>query len=365
MGFDLSRRALVGASATVGLAAAGPRVLAAATTGPRFTLEPRPTRVFKTKDHSHESTESWIFSLAVQTATDVALTPAVLMVELLKAGAVLRLEAHSAEGFAPLTYHSGFPPKLADGRDPPSPVHWPFVVRLRETVPVTMGVDAMRIRVEAADPAGARGMAEITIPIETYVQKTALLFPFAGKGIVLQAGATNGGHRNRSGMFAIDAMGLDDAAWGVQRGDGKKNTDYPGFGRTLIAPADGVVVHARGDRPDQPVGDESNPDYFADEFKPQGGGDPGNHVVIDHGNGEFSMIAHFQAGSLLVKEGTRVKQGQTLGRLGHSGDTTAPHVHYQLQAGPDWQNADALPVRFVNVDQEFLDRGTYFEAKAG
>ncbi len=143
---------------------------------------------------------------------------------------------------------------MADGRDPPSTAFWPFIVRLRETVPVAMGIDAMLIRIEAEDVSGARGSAKLTLPIETYVQKTALIFPFAGKGIILQAGATNGGHRNRSGLYALDAMGLDDAAWGVQRGDGKANTDYPGFGRTLIAPADGVVVHARADQRIGPAG---------------------------------------------------------------------------------------------------------------
>jgi len=362
MAFDLSRRALMRTSAAAGMALAAPRVMAAA---PVLTLEPRPTRVFKTRDHSHENTESWIFSLMVQTAASVALTPATMTVELLKDGAVVRRTEYPAAWFAPMTYHTAFPPLLADGRVSPTPIFWPFVIRLRETVPGTLGVDAMRIHVEAGDAGGALGTAVVRIPIETYVQKTALIFPFAGKGIVLQGGATNGGHRNRSGMFALDAMGLDDTAWGVQRGDGKANTDYPGFGRTLIAPADGVVVHARSDRPDQPVGDASNPDFYAPEFKALGGGDPGNHLVIDHGNGEFSMIAHFMAGSMRVHEGARVRQGEALGKLGHSGDTNAPHVHYQLQAGPDWQNADGLPVRFTNVDQDFLDRGTYFEAKAG
>jgi len=365
MGFDLSRRALVGASAVTGMALAAPRAVAAMDGGPLFALVPRPTHIFRTKDHSHENTESWIFSLAVQTLAPVALTPAALRVDLLKAGKVMRRTEYPADGFGPMTYHTGFPPLLADGGTSPTPIFWPFAIRLRDTVPAALGVDAVQVHVEATDAGGVRGWSDIVLPLETYVQKTALVFPFAGKGIVLQGGATNGGHRNRSGAFALDAMGLDDAAWGVQRGDGKANTDYPGFGRTLIAPADGVVVHARSDRPDQPVGDASNPDYFAEEFKAQGGGDPGNHVVIDHGNGEFSMIAHFMAGSLRVKAGARVRQGEALGKLGHSGDTNAPHVHYQLQAGPDWQNADALPVHFSNVDQAFLDRGTYFEARAG
>jgi murein DD-endopeptidase MepM/ murein hydrolase activator NlpD len=128
-----------------------------------------------------------------------------------------------------------------------------------------------------------------------------------------------------------------------------------------MAPADGRIVRARSDRPDQPVADVSDPHYYAPEYP--NGGDPGNHLIIDHGNGEFSMMAHFQAGSMLVGIGDQVRQRQVLGKLGHSGDTSGPHLHYQLQAGPDWEFADALPFRFGNVDEPFLDRGTYFEAR--
>ncbi len=359
----VSRRGMMAATAAAGVAAAMP--LGAHATlggGAVFALVPRPTRVFKTADRSHENTESWIFSLAVQTASAAPLTPAAMRIELLKGAQVVRTAAYPAAGLAPLTYRSGLPPTLADGSAPPVPVFWPFLIRLRHTEPVGLGVDGMRIAVDAADAAGRRHSSTRVVPIETYQQKTALIFPFRGKAIVLQGGASNGGHRNRSGAFALDAMGLDDA-WSVEApGDGKKNTDYPGFGRTLIAPAAGTIVRATADRPDQPVGDESNPDFFAPQYKKLGGGDPGNHVVIDHGNGEFSMIAHFQAGSLMAKVGDAVAQGQVLGKLGHSGDTNAPHVHYQLQAGPDIVNSDGLPCRFGNVDQAILDRGTYFEA---
>jgi murein DD-endopeptidase MepM/ murein hydrolase activator NlpD len=120
-------------------------------------------------------------------------------------------------------------------------------------------------------------------------------------------------------------------------------------------------VHARNDRPDQPDANASDPRYFAPEF--QNGGDVGNHVVIDHGNSEFSMIAHFQAGSVLVRASDHVRQGEPIGKLGASGEATGPHVHYQLQAGPDWQYADGLPCTFHNVDQPALVRGVYFEAQ--
>jgi hypothetical protein len=354
----ISRRGALGASAVALALSSG---AAGAAGAPAFDLALRPTRVFKAADRSHEDTESWIFSLLVQSPTPARLTPSAMSIELISAGRLVRSSSYPATGFEPLTYRTGLPARLADGSTPQPPFFWPFVVRLRFTEPRKLRVDAMRIEVEAADEAGLRSRSSITVPVQVYAQKTALVFPFRGKGIVLQGGAANGGHRNRSGAFAIDAMGLDEA-WSVQApGDGKQNTDYPGFGRELIAPAAGVVVRARSDRPDQPVGDESDAEFYAPEYP--NGGDPGNHLVIDHGSGEFSMMAHFQAGSMLVKTGDHVAERQVLGRLGHSGDTNAPHLHYQLQSGPDWEYADALPCRFTNVAEPVLDRGTYFEAR--
>ena len=363
-----TRRQFIGA-AVIASAAPMAAVPSGATARPRHSgpiqgvLVLRPTRVFKVRDRSHENTESWIVSIAVQTPGPATLEPLALEVELSKDDRLLRRAQYGAEAFKAMTYRSGFAPKLPDGREPAEPMHWPLFIRLRHTEPLAFGTNRMTVAATLKDERGRTIRARVAIPIETYVQQTALVFPFRGKGIVLQAGAANGGHRNRSGQFAIDVMGTD-AAWSVcADGDGKKNDDYPGWGRDLIAPAAGIVVALRADRPDQPIGDSSDPAYFAPEFRALGGGDPGNFLVIDHGRGEFSMLAHFMAGSLRVAKGDRVEQRQVLGKLGHSGDTNSPHVHYQLQAGPDWENADALPFRFANVRDEILDRGTYFEAR--
>lgn len=215
----------------------------------------------------------------------------------------------------------------------------------------------MRVRLafDAAVP------VETDIAINTYSQRTDLIFPFRGAGVVTQGGAANGGHRNGSGQFAIDAMGLSEN-YAVQKTAAfAANTDLSGFGRELIAPGAGVIVHARGDRPDQPVPGESNEEFHVPEFR--GAGDPGNHVIIDHGNGEFSMVAHLMAGSLAVREGERVAQGQRLGALGNSGDSFAPHVHHQLQDGAEWGSASGLPHRFSNVASQRLDRGEFFMAR--
>jgi hypothetical protein len=327
-----------------------------------FTLVQLPTQVFKTADRSHENTESWIFSLMAQTGTSVKLIPNTMKVTLFRNSEILRTTSYPAEGLKPLTYQPRSRPLLPDGKVSTTPMFWPFALRIRQTEPTKLGVNVALIEVEAVEEGGRRRHhAKVMVPIETYQQKVSLIFPFRGKGIILQGGAANGGHRNRSGQFAIDAFGLDDSWSIIAPGEGKQNSDYRGWDRELVAPADGVVVGVRDDRPDQPVADTSDPKYYAPEYKD--GGDPGNYLIIDHGGSEFSMIAHFRAHSMLVKSGDHVRQGQGLGKLGHSGDTDGPHCHYQLQAGPDWENADALPCQFNNVKEPFLDRGTYFEAK--
>ena len=227
-----------------------------------------------------------------------------------------------------------------------------------DQVPLALAVDGVHYALEF-DGARGRRRLEGTIRLESYVQKTSLVFPFTGNGMITQGGAWNDGHRNRSGMFAIDAIGLDDL-YAAMAAPGDASQSAAGWERTILAPAAGTVVVARGDRPDQPLLGLSDPAYFVAEFP--AGGDPGNHVVIDHGNGEFSAIDHFRHGSLRVAVGDRVAQGQALGLLGSSGDSNTPHVHHQLQDGADWTRANALPHVYANGPGRQHDRGTIFSA---
>ncbi|MCI0452257.1 MAG: M23 family metallopeptidase [Candidatus Latescibacteria bacterium] len=75
----------------------------------------------------------------------------------------------------------------------------------------------------------------------------------------------------------------------------------------------------------------------------------GNGVVIDHGNGEFSLLAHMQPKSLRVNTGDAVKAGALLGLCGNSGNTSEPHIHYHLQGGPDLKTAAGLPAPFSSL----------------
>jgi len=56
----------------------------------------------------------------------------------------------------------------------------------------------------------------------------------------------------------------------------------------------------------------------------------GNTIVIDHGLGLFSMLAHLSAFD--VREGDRVTAGQRIGLVGATGRVTGPHLHWAVRA---------------------------------
>jgi len=57
--------------------------------------------------------------------------------------------------------------------------------------------------------------------------------------------------------------------------------------------------------------------------------DYGNRVVIDHGNGYWTLYAHLK--SIEVKDGARVSEGDTIGALGNTGNSTGPHLHFEIR----------------------------------
>lgn len=85
--------------------------------------------------------------------------------------------------------------------------------------------------------------------------------------------------------------------------------------------------------------------------------------MITHGNGEFSALLHMQPGSVTAKIGDHVTQGQVVGKLGNSGDSNMPHLHYQLMNGPVMFVADGLPFKFENLNETAFAPGTYLTPK--
>ena len=68
----------------------------------------------------------------------------------------------------------------------------------------------------------------------------------------------------------------------------------------------------------------------------------GNHLVLDLGDGVHAVFAHLRRDSLKVTVGDRVTAGQPLAECGNSGNSTEPHLHFQLMDGPDISTARGL-----------------------
>lgn len=319
-----------------------------------LALSVQPGRVFKRgTDRNALRAEHWLFNLLLRSPTQGAPAFESLVVTCRSGEQVRRTTTWTAAEAARANVLAAAPMQAPEG-------DWLVAAfRIADAMPAELAVDRVDCALQCRTPDGLRRF-ETTVRLQTYAQKTRLIFPFDGCGMITQGGAWNDGHRNRSGMFAIDAIGLTDL-YAAMVAQGDEPSAAAGWGRTIIAPAAGTVVVARNDRPGQPVLGVSDPKYFVAEFP--NGGDPGNHVVIDHGNGEFSMLAHMQQGSVRVETGARVEQGQAIGLLGNSGDTNSPHVHHQLQDGPLWTAADALPHAYENGPKQQHDRGAFFDAK--
>ncbi|WP_055701084.1 M23 family metallopeptidase [Streptomyces silaceus] len=134
-----------------------------------------------------------------------------------------------------------------------------------------------------------------------------------------------------------------------------RNQDFPAFGAPLYAVADATVVHAEdGQRDHLSRSSLIGVLYFwlIEGIGRSVGGTRrivGNHVILDLGEGTYAAYAHVRKGSLQVRAGDKVLAGQVLGQCGNSGNSTEPHVHFQLMDGPDLNTAQGIPFTWRGV----------------
>ena len=78
-------------------------------------------------------------------------------------------------------------------------------------------------------------------------------------------------------------------------------------------------------------------------------------LAFDHGKSEYSFYAHLQRGSVRVHKGDRVKAGDVVGKLGSSGNSTEPHLHFHVCDSNDPLMSAGIPVNFSNVTIQWAD----------
>lgn len=164
--------------------------------------------------------------------------------------------------------------------------------------------------------------------------------------------------------FAIDWMrlGPDGRAF---HGDAKSNSNFYSYGAEVLAVADGRVSDLRDGVPDNVgVTERSSRVVTVDSAV-------GNYVILDLGRGRFAVYAHLQPGSLKVKFGDRVNAGQPVALLGNSGNSDAPHLHFELTDGNSPMASEGIPYeleRFTQLgilsdEDAVLDNGQAWQPK--
>lgn len=175
--------------------------------------------------------------------------------------------------------------------------------------------------------------------------------PLAGDGWVVANGccSARGAHRGAvmpiSGRlrdaqrFAIDWMRID-AEGRLLHGDPASATSYLAYDQPVLAVADATVSEVLDGLEDQRPGTLPDPTTMTIANV------DGNHVILELGGGLYAFYAHLKTGSVRVRQGERVRRGQELGRVGNTGNTSAPHLHLHVMTAPSALAADGLPYVF-------------------
>ena len=150
-------------------------------------------------------------------------------------------------------------------------------------------------------------------------------------------------------QFAIDFVQLDKNGRGYT-GDRNDLKSFPYYGVPIYAASSGTVVEVVRDLPDQVPGANPKSISILDV--------PGNHVIVDIGEGRYVMYAHLAPFSPTVQVGDFIPKGYVLGKLGNSGNTDSPHLHFQLMDKPSPLGAHGLPFVFDHMYREATYAGT-------
>jgi hypothetical protein len=202
-----------------------------------------------------------------------------------------------------------------------------------------------RIGYELADSGNGR---EVSGPVLAVDRRSAVTVaaPLSGPGWLSansccdaftshRAGRTplGDGRFAKSETFAVD--------WIQLHGDqpfadnGSSPQQWFGHGAGVVAAAGGRVVAVRDGLPEQ------SPNSLPAGIDPNQ--TTGNQVIVQIRPDSWALYAHLQPGSIGVAVGDAVIAGQPLGRLGNSGNSLAPHLHFGLLDGPDPRTANSVP----------------------
>ncbi len=198
---------------------------------------------------------------------------------------------------------------------------------------------------------------------------TPIGFPLRGEWQALRTPGSRVPSHGTDGFgqrYAYDLWRVDQRAGGYHRASrlrmwliGVPTRDCYGWGAPVHSPVDGTVVQAVDGVAERawlhPLRELVRILVMSVTFRPERAAElAGNHVVVRGPEGHV-LVAHLAPGSVAVSVGQEVHEGDLLGRVGHTGNSTAPHLHLQLMDGPDGLTAQGLPASFRDYEARRVD----------
>jgi hypothetical protein len=241
----------------------------------------------------------------------------------------------------------------------------PSQVLLAMRLHFSTGFRADSVRVTAVLAGVGGETVTASVPVRRYSSPIQYKAPLMGQWLMQAIPGVQSHHRfNPATEFAVDFFKLG-ADGHVLHGASIDPRNYPGFGSPVLAAAAGTVVRVISDQKQDRAALERKSGESTASFasridayhmttmrKNFRAANAGNLVTIRHeknGAFEYSSYGHLKSGSVRVKAGDRVVQGEAIGEVGDTGDSPAVHLHFQLNDGPDAFTSKSLPISFANL----------------
>lgn len=207
------------------------------------------------------------------------------------------------------------------------------------------------------------GIGLLFAPRRVPVPPRTVRSPVTGRWRALNSPATkvpSHGTHGYGQTFAIDVVHEPEPGARPEFGVGpavRSPAEYPAFGQPVVAPGPGCVVRVRDGARDHRSRSAVRvlPLFYVEGFFRELGGVGrvlGNHVVVEQDDGAFALVAHLRRHSARVREGQRVSGGDLLALCGNTGNSTEPHVHFQLMDHPRPTAAVGLPFVFSGMGMD-------------
>jgi len=141
--------------------------------------------------------------------------------------------------------------------------------------------------------------------------------PVSGQWTITQG--INGEHTHKDLWAYAWDFEIINAEGSAHENSGTDPEDFYAFNKPVYAPADGKIAAMVGHIEDNPIGQVNTQNNW------------GNVIIIWHYGNYYSALCHLKKGTIKVNEGEIVRRGQIIAKVGNSGRSPVPHLHFQAQ----------------------------------